>query len=174
MIGIFGYIPVPIANIEVSSIPYNSDMFVLNYAFRVRGTTQYINYDFNSMVKFGNKYLGASPDGIYELGGDTDNGDKIAAYFKPVVTDFGISNSKKVRFALIGYEASGDLIMTVEGGKSGASQIVKTFGDGPQWRKVSGNRTVRGRYLTFIISNVDGCDFGINSINVALVVMSKK
>ena len=173
MADIDGYAPTPTADITASFVPYASCMFVLDYAIQPGGTTQYINYDFNSMVKFGNIYLGASADGIYELDGDTDDGDPIGAYFEPIVTDFGINNPKKVRFMFLGYEADGDLIVTFGDNRSWVSRTVDSVRTGQQWRRITGTREIRGRYLTFRISNVDGCDFGIDSIDVAVVTMPR-
>jgi len=170
---IIGYAPTPTASFTASFVPYSSNMYVLDYAIQPGGTTQYIDYDMNSMVKFGDTFLGASPDGIYELDGDTDDGDGIGAYFEPVVTDFGINNPKKVRFMFLGYEAEGDLIVTLGDNRSWVSGTVDSVRTGQQWRRITGVRNVRGRYLTFRISNVNGCDFGIDSIDVALVVMPR-
>jgi len=173
MADINGYVPAPTADITASFVPYSSCMFVLDHALQARATTQYIDYEFNSMVKFGDVYLGASTDGIYELDGDTDDGDAIGAYFEPVVTDFGINNPKKVRFIFLGYEAEGDLIVTLGDNRSQKSFTVDSVVTGQQWRRITGSRSIRGRYLTFQVSNVDGCDFGIDSIDVALVVMPR-
>lgn len=173
MADILGYTPTPTADITASFVPYSSCMYVLDYAIQAPGTTQYINYDFNSMVKFGNTFLGASSDGIYELSGDTDDGNSIGAYFEPIVCDFGINNPKKVRFMFLGYEAEGDLIVTLGDNRTTVSVTVDSTRTGQQWRRICGSRSIRGRYLTFGISNVRGCDMGIDSIDVALVTMPR-
>ena len=173
MADILGTCPTPTADITASFVPYSSCMYVLDYAIQPGGTTQYINYDFNSMVKFGDIYLGASSDGIYELDGDTDDGVDIGAYFEPIVTDFGINNPKKVRFMFLGFEAEGDLIVTFGDNRSMISRTVDSVRTGQQWRRITGNRDIRGRYLTFRISNVGGCDFGIDSVDVVLVTMPR-
>ncbi|OEU67543.1 MAG: hypothetical protein BA863_12325 [Desulfovibrio sp. S3730MH75] len=168
-----GTVPTPTVTMTGTFVPYSSCMVVLDYALPKRATTQYIDYDFNSMVKFGDKYLGACDDGMFELDGDTDNGDYIGAYFEPITTDFGINNPKKVRFMFLGYEAEGDLILTLGDNRSEKSFTVDSAMTGQQWRRITGSRSIRGRYLTFIISNVKGCDFGFDSIDVALTVMPK-
>ena len=173
MADITGYSPTPTAEIAASFVSYSSCMYVLDYAIQPGGTTQYINYDFNSMVKFGNTYLGGSTDGIYELDGDTDYGDDIGAYFETIITDFGINNPKKVRFMFLGYEAEGDLIVTIGDNRSRRSFTIDSTTTGQQWRRITGSRDIRGRYLTFIISNADGCDFGFDSADVSLVIMPR-
>ena len=172
MADITGYAPTPTASMTGTFVPYSSCMFVLDHNLQARATTQYINYDFNSMVKFGDKYLGACSDGIYELDGDTDDGDYIGAYFEPIVTDFGISNPKKVRFLFLGYESEGNLIVTLAANEgSEQSYVVDSIKTGQQERRISTNRNMQGRYITFRVSNVLGCDFGLDSIDVALIIM---
>jgi hypothetical protein len=172
MADLIGTVPAPTASMTGTFVPYSSCMFVLDYALQPRATTQYINYDFNSMVKFGDKYLGACDDGIFELDGDADNGDYIGAYFEPIVTDFGISNPKKVRFVFLGYEAAGDLLVTLaadEGAEQ--SHTVDSTKTGQQARRIPINRNMQGRYIATKISNVLGCDFGFDSMDMALIVM---
>jgi hypothetical protein len=170
-----GTISTPTATMTGTFVPYSSCMFVLDYALQPRATTQYINYDFNSMVKFGDMYLGACDDGIFELDGDTDSGDYIGAYFEPIVTDFGISNPKKVRFMFLGYEAEGDLVITLSADEGDEqSYTVDSIKTGQQARRISINRNMQGRYIATKISNVLGCDFGFDSMDVALIVMPHK
>jgi len=172
MAEITGYSPTPTASMTATFVPYSSSMYVLDHALQSRATTQYVNYDFNSMVKFGDKYLGACSDGIYELDGDTDDGKYIGAYFEPIVTDFGISNPKKIRFVFLGYEAEGDLIVTLaadEGARQ--SYVVDSLKTGQQSRCITTNRNMQGRYPMLGVSNVCGCDFGVDSIDVAIVTM---
>ncbi len=172
MIHLTGTAPTPTATMTGTFVPYSSCMFVLDYALQPRATTQYINYDFNSMVKFGDKYLGACDDGIFELDGDTDNGDYIGAYFEPITTDFGISNPKKVRFIFLGYEAEGDLIATLSADEGNEqSYTVNSQKTGQQRRKVPTNRNMQGRYIMSRISNVLGCDFALDAMDVTVVVM---
>jgi len=173
MANILGAVPTPTADMTVSFTSYSSSIYVLDHSLQAGATTQYINYDMNSMVKFGDKFLGASSDGIHELSGASDDGEVVGAYFEPIVTDFGINNPKKVRFMFLGYEADGDLMVTLGDNRSEKSFTVASIRTGQQWRRIAGSRSIRGRYLTFRISNVDGCDFGIDSIDVALTAMSR-
>ena len=167
-----GTIPTPTATMTGTFVPYSSCVFVLDYAIQSGGTTQYINYDFNSMVRFGDKYLGACDDGIFELSGDTDDGDYIGAYFELIMTDFGISNPKRVRFLFLGYEAEGNLLITLSADEGDEqSYTADSQKAGQQRRRVAVNRNMQGRYIMFRISNVLGCDFGFDAMDVTLVIM---
>lgn len=176
MANLTGTVPTPTTSMTGTFVPYSSCMFVLDYAFQPGATTQYTNYDFNSMVKFGDTFLGACnngiDDGIFELDGDTDNGDYIGAYFEPITTDFGISNPKKVRFIFLGYEAEGDLIVTLSADEgSEQSYTVDSQKTGQQRRRVPTNRNMQGRYIMSRISNVLGCDFALDAMDVTIIIM---
>ena len=45
-------------------------------------TTQFMDFDFNSLVKFAGKYRAASAAGLFTLGGDSDDGADIDASFE--------------------------------------------------------------------------------------------
>jgi hypothetical protein len=127
------------------------------------------------MVRFGDKHLGACSGGIFELDGDDDNGIDIEAFFEPIITDFGISNPKKVRFVFLGYESDGDLLLTLAADeRNEQSHTVDSLKTGQQERRVPANRNMEGRYIMVRVSNVAGSDFGLDSIDVALTAMPHK
>ena len=134
-------------------------------------TTQYLEFDYDSMVRFGERFLCASENGIFEIAGDSDSGAAITSYFEPVTTDFGISNEKKLRSIYVGYESAGNLTLTVstELGYSEAIAMPASTA-GQKARKVPISRSVRGRYFTFQFKSV-GVDFSIDEIKVLPIIM---
>lgn len=134
-------------------------------------TAQYLNFDYNSMVKFGDDFLCASEDGLFKVSGDSDNGEAITSYFEPGTTDFGISNEKKLRCFYISYEASGNLELTVST-ELGFSETISIPASTPgqKARKETVSRSVRGRYFTFQIKGV-GVDFSIDEIKVLPLII---
>ena len=135
-------------------------------------TTQFVNFEYNSMVKMGNKFLCAGDNGLFEHTGATDNGAAITSYFEPVTTDFGISNEKKLRAVYIGYEAGGNLTLTVSTDLGLSESItIPASTAGQKARKIPISRSVRGRYFTFQIKSV-GVDFSIDHISVLPIVRS--
>ena len=46
---------------------------------RTNAVTEYMNYDFHSFAQMGDRYIAADDDGLYELDGDTDDGDLIVS-----------------------------------------------------------------------------------------------
>lgn len=136
--------------------------------FLKRGTSsQYLNFNFNSMARFGDIFLGANEDGLFTIGGDNDNGDDIAAFLETRTTDFGNSNPKKAREIVVGYEADGDLSVTVTAEDAESESI--TFDatkTGQQRRMKRVSRKCKGRYWKVKVANVDGADFSLDEIEM--------
>ena len=139
--------------------------------------TQYDQYNFNSMCKLGDVYLGCNDTAIYELTGDDDAGTDIDAFFELPPTDFGLPNQKRLRKAYIGYEADGQLRLTVEDDEGNTREYpinvqLKTL------RQHGGivpiGRDGKGRYWGFKIENVNGSDFSVDSIDVSITLLAKK
>ena len=134
-------------------------------------TTQYLSFEYDSMAKSGDRFLCASSGGLFELTGTADNITAITSYFEPLTTDFGISNEKKLRSLYIGYEAAGNLTLTVST-ELGFSEVITIPAStaGQKARKVPISMAVRGRYFTFQIKSV-GVDFSIDEIKVLPIIM---
>lgn len=134
--------------------------------------TQYTNYNFNSMIRFGGKVFASSDSGIFQLdSSDTDDGSEITAMLELVKTDFGSPNPKKVLKVMFGIEASGMMLATItsddavsNSGLMPATQInQEQHGDWSVMRSF-------GRYLSIRIQNVQGCDFSLDDIKVVLII----
>lgn len=140
--------------------------------------SQYANYNFNSMCKFNGAYLGASEDGIFTLeDGDLDDTAEIEAFFELATTDFGIANQKRLRSVYLGYEADGDLMMTVEddeGGERRYSVEPNHLDNKENTTKIDIGRDGKGRHWTFRIDNVNGSDFSIDSIEAIPTILGKR
>lgn len=140
-------------------------------------TTQYLNFECNSLVKFGTRFFCASDDGLFRLDGtshitlpDDTPEEVIEAYFEPVTMDFGMSNQKRLRAVYVGYEADGNLTLNVSTELCAAlSYTLPATTDGQHARKVVISRALKGRYWTFQIHG-NGTRFAIDHIQVLPIV----
>lgn len=138
--------------------------------------TQYCDYNFNSFCKIGDKHYGATDDGIFELVGDDDAGEDIDAWFELPISDFGISNVKRLRRIYVGYEATGDLTVKVKDNEDNERSypldniaLDKQIGG-----EVTIERDQLGRYWGLRIDNVRGAYFAVDSIEVVPVILGRK
>jgi len=129
-------------------------------------TSQYTNFDFNSFVNFNGVQLGAKADGIFELGGDDDNGTNIDAYFEPFLTDLGTIHQKRMRYLYLEMKTDGDIIVTISSDGGTAQEFTVSGKDLlPQKHRIPIPRTLRGTYWLYQVKNVNGADFSINSMS---------
>jgi hypothetical protein len=66
-------------------------------------------FQFDSMIKFNGRFIGAGPDGLFELTGDSDNGAPIVASVLLDTTDFDNTFKKQLDGIYLGVESHGDL-----------------------------------------------------------------
>jgi len=134
--------------------------------------SQFNGYTFNSMARFGDRYIGASGAGLAVLGGDSDDGGAIESVFHVATTDFGIQSNKSVFAVYLGVESDGDLELVVAVDETDPVEIEVSIADGGFQRKrvrVPGNLV--GRYWTIGVSNPGGGYFAVESIEALVKVM---
>ena len=141
---------------------------------QTRGTTQYVNYGFNSFARVGDRYLGAKDDGLFELVGSSDNGTEIDAYMELPLTDLGADHKKRARFFYLGYEADGDLLIRAAADQEASRDYkIRHYKDGQQTVRVAAGRNQKGRWWQIAIHNVRGSDFSVDSLKAIFVAISK-
>lgn len=140
--------------------------------------TQYRNYNFNSMCKFGDVYLGAGESGIFTLDdGDLDDTDAIEAFFELVTSDWGIPTQKRIRSLYISYETNGDLILSVfdDDNNERNYMLEPLYASNKQYtQKVAIGRDGKGTYWMIRIENINGVDFSIDKIQAVPIILGKK
>lgn len=137
--------------------------------------SQYGNYNFKGMCKFGDRLVGGNEDGLFVLDNtDKDNGADISAHFRTGPTDFGVEQEKRLRRLYVSYRTDGRLRTKVSGdGKDDVSQELVPHNTDlvAVHQKAKGGRDIRGKYLDLKIENVFGADFTINEVKAVLVVL---
>lgn len=127
---------------------------------------------FNSMCKFGDVYLGATSEGLYQLHGYTDAGVAIPALIKSGMTDFGSNSVKRFRFFYFGLETTGPLTLKVFcDGTLAASLTVTVATKGQRTVRVPVSRQHAGRYWSWSIENVTGSFFALYSVQAIPVIL---
>lgn len=138
------------------------------------GSSSYSNFDFNSYAKIGDKFYGASPSGIAELDGDSDDGAPIRAAIGLGQRDFGSAMRKTVSHAYIGMSATGNLFVKLIA--EGAEYIYKTrdFSAEMQQQRVTFGKGLRTNYVWLDIYNEDGADFEIDTVEFHVADLSRR
>jgi len=136
-----------------------------------KATTQFTNYDFNSFCNFNGMSLAAGDEGLFELGGNLDNGQRIDAYFEPIVSSWGTLNAKHIRYFYVGYECDGELELSLlnQGTKFATYNIPCPIPNTQLKTRITISKDPAQVYWAFGIGNINGSDFSIDEINALFI-----
>lgn len=133
--------------------------------------------DFNSAVQLGKRAFMLSPSGLYELGGDSDDGKIIEAEVVTGQMDFGTIDRKRVEQFDLGYTAAGDLqaVVSCEGFAPSEPQTLEA-------REMRTAHTSRirvgkgmvGRYWKLELKNREGADFELFSMQTKVALSTRR
>lgn len=138
-----------------------------------RGLSQYLGWPFTSMAQIGDTYFGAGPDGLYQIGGDTDDGVDIDCRIETPTFDGGAVNQKRIRSIYLGGKFSGEMILTALDDEDNEREYAVGSPEASNQRslKVPVGRDGKGRYWQVRLENEDGADFSVDTIDVNLLVL---
>lgn len=170
--------PAPMPQVDgviVSTVPAQFVGYVMNT--ETGSITRYTQYPFHSLGEFNDTYLGASSTGIYALTGSTDDGANIAASsFKFGFSDFKSEFLKRIRDLYVGYRSDDDLQFTVtlDGEGSERTYTLARRGAGLRPARTKVGRGLKSRYWQIGISNTNGADFEIDTLDLLTQVLSRR
>ena len=138
----------------------------------------YDNFSFESIVSWKGRELAVGPDGIHELVGDTDNGQKIDSLVESGFTDFGVAQTKRLDNMYFGYTSDGQIAVQTEVYESGSPPstylLEERDANAPRNSRVTPGKGLWGRYWRLTITNVDGADFEVHDATVDIAVSTRR
>jgi hypothetical protein len=139
---------------------------------RTAAVTEYSNYAFNSFARIGNKYIGASSSGLYELVGDDDDGTDIVAQIKSGFAQWGGSKFSMFKGIYLGVRGAGDFVLKLETGDDKTYTYAVTA-QSAKTTKVRTGKGLRARYWSFeLISS--GQDFDLDTIEFVPLLADRR
>lgn len=147
---------------------------------QLRAVTEYRNVPFDSFAILGGRTYAAGDGGIFELAGDTDDGQPISAWFRPFLTDFGTQKMKRVTDIWLGTSATG-LFVKVYTRNPATGQMTEDVypveyihGDGTDKGRVKVGRGLTSNWWTLTVCNVAGADFAIDGIDWKPLILDRR
>lgn len=150
----------------------DSETWVIN--LDTAGSTTYTNYRFNSYALIGGRYFGAGDDGIFELDGDTDDGNPIRSYMHFGKRDFGTRTRKTVFNAYVGASASGNLYIKLLAEGQSYIYKVRDYDANLQQQRFTFGKGLRANYVELELFNENGADFELDSVEFIVADMTRK
>lgn len=140
----------------------------------LQASSRFIGYDFNSFAKIGKKYYGAASDGLYNLGGSTDNGLPIEAAINLGKLDFGTQQLKRVQYAYVGVSSERKMYLKVVVEGNEYVYKARDFDTKVQTQRIDIGRGLRGTYFEFELMNSDGADFELSTVDFSELVLTRR
>lgn len=141
--------------------------------------SEYDNFDANSFARFRNQYLCATDEGVFILDGDDDDGLPIAASVVTGLSDLGSRQLKHVLKAWFGYTADGSLVFKVmttdrREKKENWYKLSPIDSDVPTDNATRVSKGLQSLYWQFGVTNIDGADFGLDTIKLLPMQLTRR
>lgn len=141
--------------------------------------SEYDNYNFNSLTYYQGQLYGTDDTGLYTLSGADDAGSAITAELSSLMLDFGTSRQKRMRSAYLGYTSDDQLVLKVRSVSDG--QLYERWytacpatATAPREGRINVGLGMRSRYWQFELTNVNGCDFEIDQLELYPLVLTRR
>ena len=140
----------------------------------VNEVTRYTNYPFNQVIRFQNQYLGIADNGVYLIGGATDNAAAIPWAWKTALTDNKAPQLKRPVSAYFSGRVGQAATVTLYTGESGSNAYsYSTPRDAtPQNYRQKFGLGVRTRYYALGMAGTAALE--LDKINMEVAQLSRK
>ena len=159
----------------LSGLTSLEDGVVTGYAINLKtlGLSEYENFTFNSMCTIGGISFGGSSLGLFKLEGDTDDGKLVSGSIEFPLTDFGVDNKKRMRSIYFGGKADGSMRLFIENDEGNERRRVFSPRDIRSKTKIPVGRKGKGSYWKIKITNVRGCDFKLDTLEMFPIILER-
>lgn len=155
-----------------SSFEDTPNTWVINAS--TKANSRYQNFDMNSLTKWGDKYVGATSEGLFELSGDTDDGVPIEASITTANTDFGTVMRKRMPYVYFGLKASDAMRIKVYTDDGDENEYEMPLSDILRNQRTTLGRGLNSRYWQFMVRNTNGGDFTIDTAEFFATMQSRR
>lgn len=161
--------------VDMSAMYVDPNNTITTWAINTRTSaiTEYQNFSFVSYAQIGNKYIGASSSGLYELNGIDDAGTPIPASFASGMLQLGDSHFTSFQTAYLGTGQPGEFFLKLTTG-TGVSYTYRVSAQPMRTTRVNIGKGIRTRYLKYELYTVDGHDFDLDNIEFVPIVSKRR
>lgn len=166
--------PTLVDGIEITAAYLSPGGGVLTWAMNTRtgAVTEYQNYAFNSFARVGNKYIGASSSGLYELLGDDDDGANIIATIRSGFAQWSGTHLGSFKAAYLAVRGAGAFVLRVLTA-DGKTYNYSVTAESMKTAKVNMGKGLRARYFAFELVSA-GQDFDLDTLEFIPLVADRR
>jgi len=140
-------------------------------------TSNYLNFNFASLVSFADKPYGVTASGIFLLEGSDDDGVQIDAEFLTGIEDFTDEDLKEMAQLYLEYEGGNVVLRLFPDGQVRVREYPverQSNSTGVKHARFKGARGLRSRSWQLGMKNLGGSDFTIDKLGLLLRKLSRK
>ena len=144
------------------------------YAVNVKNAalTEYTQFPFNHIVRFGGQTIAFSAAGAAVLGGDLDDTDEIDAVAELAPSDFETAHLKRMPYLYVGAKTNAAIAVSLIADENELlASLTATNG---RTRRARMSRGVKARFWAAKIQNRGGEDFAVDSIEYLPMTLGRK
>lgn len=137
---------------------------------------EYDNFAFNSFCTYRSKLYACADDGIYVLEGSDDDGVSIKASFSTALTDFGVTDLKRIDDIILDFDGRAVIVATVGDEELTLSTDEADSGSdsGIHTERIKPGRGIRSRAFGFDVSNTNGDALSLKDIEARVEPLRRK
>lgn len=147
-----------------------------------KAASEYTNYPFESLVAFNGRAFGAGEGGLYELTGETDDGEAIAAHLATGLLDFGTIHQKRIPDMYYGITGAGRIALKVVHTSDNGERTEDWYlsdpdartGTGPREGHIDIGRGIKSRLLGFSLHNQAGGTLDLSAIALRRIILDRR
>lgn len=129
--------------------------------------TNYSNFLFNSMAKFNGKYIFCKSDGIYEIGGENDNGSDINWKFQTGYHDSYVDRKTRLRNSYLTFSSNGDIIVNlITEREHSQTKTLSNASIFPHERRFKIAKGLSGRFFSFSALSSNGSSLDLDNLKL--------
>ena len=143
---------------------------------RTNSVSEYENWAFNSFAPMGHKYVGANQYGLYELNGETDDGENIIAMIETGLMQLAGTKLAGIKGLYLGMKVSqGDNTFFIKlAAGDGREYVYRIISQPNQMTtKVNIGKGLRSRYLSFKLIST-GPDFNLDTVEFVPMIGKRR
>lgn len=173
-----GSVTLPFQRVEgviVNGVTLTGTVWVVNT--ETFETTNYSNYDFDSLVTYAEQPYGVTSGGIFLLAGDDDDGTQINANLLTGISDRGDENLKEVANMYMQGDYDSMMFQLYPDGQQRLREYTvdrRSNATGTIHGRAKGARGLRSRSWQMGLRNLSGGDFVIDKLGLLLRILTRK
>jgi hypothetical protein len=118
--------------------------------------------------------VGVSDAGIFELSGDSDDGEPISARIDFGLKRFGSDKLKRLEQIYLGIKSDGQMYVKVSAEGVSYTYPMRDFNPELQIQRVTPGKGMRANYFGFELGNTAGSDFEFSSISTLVAETARR